>query len=270
MKYIIICLAALILCAAAGIGLSRLFGFGAVKRGLTAAAISLLLAAAVCFLFVSVYYHADDEAAACLTGNDAVAVTPVDCGYFFDGPGEERAIAFFPGAKVEETAYAPLLLAIAERGTDCFLLRVPFRLAWMDGDAPDKVIGKYPYESWYMMGHSLGGIMAGRYAASHDETTDGAILLAAYADRELAPSMRLLSIYGSEDGILDRKLYEEGRQLWPEDSAERIIDGGNHAGFGNYGAQRGDREASVTPALQQEQTAGAIERFLSMKKIVSE
>ena len=39
------------------------------------------------------------------------------------------------------------------------------------------------------------------------------------------------------------------------------IDGGNHAGFGNYGKQRGDRAADCTPGEQQRSAAEAIARF---------
>ena len=267
MKYIIICMTVYMLCVAASVGLSRLFGFSAVKRGAAAALISILLAVLVGFSYMSVYYHADDTAAAYLADSETVAVTRIDTGYYFDGPGSERAIVFFPGAKVEEIAYAPLLFTVAEQGTDCFLLKVPLRMAFFDGNAPDELIDRYPYESWYMMGHSLGGIVAVRYAAAHVAATDGVILLASYADRELAPTARLLSIYGSEDGLLDREQYEKGRKLWPKDNAEVIIDGGNHAGFGNYGVQRGDGKASVTSAQQQEQTAETILRFLSARNV---
>ncbi len=250
---------------AAGRGLSglvvRVPAFRSAKKGILAAVIGLLMMAAVSFAYLESCYHADEEAAACLAGSDPVRVERVESGYLFDGPGTERAIVFFPGARVEETAYAPLLFMLAERGTDCFLLKLPFRMAVFDGSAPDEVIPHYDYTSWYMMGHSLGGSMAARYAASHADTADGVILLAAYADRELAPTSALLSIYGSRDGVLDRETYEKNKQFWPEHSREVVIEGGSHAGFGSYGAQRGDEEATISAAEQQSQTAAAIVSF---------
>ena len=266
LKYMLICLLAAVLCMAVGWGLScllvRLPAFRSAKKGIAAAAIGLLLMAAVSFGYLENYYHADDEAAACLAGGESVHVAQVDGVFFFDGPGTERAIVFFPGARVEETAYAPLLFELAERGTDCFLLSPPFHMAIFDASAPDELIAMYDYDSWYLMGHSLGGIMAARYAALHSEETDGVILLAAYADRELAPTAGLLSIYGSRDCVLNREIYEQNKQYWPEHSRELIIEGGSHAGFGCYGAQRGDGQAAISAAEQQARTVEAIVSFL--------
>ena len=65
----------------------------------------------------------------------------------------------------------------------------------------------------------------------------------------------LLSVRGSEDGVLDLSRVAEGARYAPRDCREYVIEGGNHAGFGNYGAQRGDGIAAVSPEEQQRQTA---------------
>ena len=46
--------------------------------------------------------------------------------------------------------------------------------------------------------------------------------------------------YGSEDGVLNREKYEADRINLPQNTTETVIDGGCHAGFGSYGAQKGD------------------------------
>ena len=79
---------------------------------------------------MQIYHHADETAIAFLEGNEVVQVSCVGYDYLFDGPGERDAMVFFSSAKVEETAYAPLLCAIAERGIDCFLMKVPFHIAF--------------------------------------------------------------------------------------------------------------------------------------------
>ena len=52
--------------------------------------------------------------------------------------------------------------------------------------------------------------------------------------------LRVYSTYGSKDGVLNREKYEADRTNLPQDTTETVIDGGCHAGFGSYGAQKGD------------------------------
>ena len=52
--------------------------------------------------------------------------------------------------------------------------------------------------------------------------------------------LRVYAAYGSEDGVLNREKYEADRTNLPQDTTETVIDGGCHAGFGSYGAQKGD------------------------------
>ena len=80
-------------------------------------------------LYVQSYYHASPEAAQALVSDGNVAVEKRDYGWFFDGPGQEDALIFYPGGKVEETAYAPLLHALASEGMDVCLVKMPLRLA---------------------------------------------------------------------------------------------------------------------------------------------
>lgn len=117
----------------------------------------------------------------------------------------------------------------------------------------------YDYEQWYMAGHSLGGAMAASYANKHLEDLDGLILLAAYPTKSLEKEgFTVLSLYGSEDRVLNREKLESGRAIMPDDYTEICIAGGNHAWFGNYGEQSGDGKASISREEQQEQTVEAV------------
>lgn len=101
--------------------------------------------------------------------------------------------------------------------------------------------------------------MAADYAAGHPEKLDGLVLLAAYPTKSLEDSgLSVLSVYGSEDGVLNMDKVEAGRPLMPERYSEVCIEGGNHAQFGNYGVQSGDGEAQIGREEQQEQTVQAI------------
>ena len=232
------------------------------KKGLLALLLFfllILLLTGIFFGYVSVYYPADETALAALRSDGAVTVTQTETGWFFDGPSETDALIFYPGGKVEETAYAPLLREIAEGQMDVFLLQVPFRLAVLAPEKAADVMAARAYESWYVGGHSLGGAIAANFAAKHSDGLRGLVLLAAYPTKTLDPSLRVLSLYGSEDGVLNREQFEAGIQYLPKDAVIQVIPGGNHAQFGSYGAQKGDGEPLISPADQQAETAALLE-----------
>ena len=66
-----------------------------------------------------------------------------------------------------------------------------------------------------------------------------------------------------EDGVLNLDALEENAGNLPADSAVEVLDGANHAGFGDYGDQDGDGEAQITREQQQEITADLIEEMIT-------
>lgn len=213
--------------------------------------------------YISDCYHVTDKEKA-LADTEFVKVTKTDFGYVFDGPSEENALIFYPGAKVEDLAYAELLKQIAAEGADCYLVHMPLNFAILGINKADKIMSEYEYEHWYLGGHSLGGAMAAYYAAENGEKLDGLIFLAAYSTKDLSNSdMKILSVYGSEDKVVNMEKIEQGRELMPDDYEEYCIDGGNHAGFGDYGKQSGDGEASISA---DEQKAVTAEKMIGMIK----
>lgn len=91
------------------------------------------------------------------------------------------------------------------------------------------------------------------------ENIEGLILLASYAANDLSDTdLSVLSVYGSEDGVLNMQKYEENRMNLPEDMKEVIISGGNHAGFGCYGPQEKDHPSIISIEQQMGETVEAI------------
>ena len=217
--------------------------------------ICILAIFVVCFfLYTGQYYHADLSAQSALESDEAVTVTKTDYGWLFDGPSESNALIFYPGAKVEETAYAPLLHLLAREGMDTCLVKMPFRLAVFGFNKASDLISRYDYANWYIGGHSLGGAMAANYAADHEEQLTGVVMLAAYPTKKLDDSLTVITTYGSEDGVLNKIKLEEGNAYLPEKAVKYVIEGGNHAQFGNYGEQSGDGKAIISAWEQQRQT----------------
>ena len=77
--------------------------------------------------------------------------------------------------------------------------------------------------------------------------------------------LRVYAAYGSEDGVLNREKYEADRTNLPQDTTETVIDGGCHAGFGSYGAQKGDGTPTISAEEQQQQTADALAAWMNLQ-----
>ena len=203
-------------------------------------------------IYTGIYYHADQTALNALKSDNTVTVTKTDQGWFFDGPSDTDILIFYPGGKVEETAYAPLLHTLAGAGMDAYLVKMPFRLAVFGINKAESIMERYSYDDWYIGGHSLGGAMAASYAADNGDDLSGLILFAAYPVKKLDDNLIGLSIYGSEDGVLNMDKYFAGDEFAPKNHEEYRIEGGNHAGFGNYGEQSGDGAAAISAEEQQD------------------
>ena len=217
--------------------------------------------------YVNDYYHTDENVQEYLQTKETVSVTEMSDGLYLDGPGDNAAMIFYPGAKVEYTAYLPLLSDLAEQGIDCFLIKMPCNLAFFGQNKAKKIMDSYEYDYWYLSGHSLGGAMAASYASGYLESLNGLVLLAAYPTKSLkSDSFSVLSLYGSEDGVLNMEKMEEGKAYMPVDYAEVCIEGGNHAQFGNYGEQKGDHAAKISWEEQQAQTVEAILNMMEAHK----
>ena len=217
-----------------------------------------------CCIYLNKYYKAGIDAKKALKGTETVEVSKIDAGYFFDGPGTDSALIFYPGGKVEASAYAPLMSKLANAGVDCFLLKVSHNLAILDQNKADMVLdSKYKYNNWYLSGHSLGGVVASEYAIKHDTRVKGLILLAAYPNSKVGNNIKMLSIYGSRDGVLNMKKYSKAKKYKSINFEEVIITGGNHSNFGDYGFQKGDNEPYFNRSWQQDITVEHIINFIN-------
>lgn len=218
--------------------------------------------------YVNDYYKASDKAKKAMLGNDTVEIAEEE-GYYVFSSGEnmgdtERGIIFYPGGKVEETAYAPMLIEFAENGYDVYLVKMPAKLAIFGMNAAEEIIEDETHiEEWTMMGHSLGGTMAASFSATHEEEIDALVLLAAYSTEDLTEKeIQVYSFYGSEDKVLNMEKYEAYRGNLPDDVVEAVIDGGNHAYYAHYGEHEGDGKALITRDEQQE---SVLDIFLNMQ-----
>lgn len=217
--------------------------------------ISVILAIIAAFLiYSSVYYRADNEALKVFDSGIRIEVQK-NMTVFRPVEPSDIAFIFYPGAKVEHMAYAPLLDKLVKQGITCVLVEMPLNMAIFNSDAADEVFDKVAgIDNWYIGGHSMGGAMASKYASENEDKVSGLILLGAYVYGDYPPE-NALTIYGSFNSNLEKNI----------DYTENIvvIEGGNHAYFGNYGEQKGDVPATITRDEQQNIAVNEIVKFIN-------
>lgn len=234
------------------------------KTGLAILAAVLIALAVGCGVYVRDFYHADAAALEAMeTDGEVKILVEKNTTVFLPESNIECGFVFYPGGKVEHTAYAPLMRGLAKQGVLCILVEMPFRLAVLDVNAANGIPERYPeITDWYIGGHSLGGSMAAAYVADHTGPYDGLVLLASYSTEDLRDTeLRILSVYGSEDGVLDFEKYGEAYRNLPETTVEAVVDGGNHACFGSYGSQDGDGTPNITADQQIQTTVALLTEF---------
>lgn len=203
---------------------------------------AVALVCAFCLLFMLDACEADDKAIEAFAQAGSVEYTVKENTTVFYPDGAKKGFIFYPGAKVEHEAYIPLMQSLSEEGVLCILVEMPLYFPLIDADAADSIIEDYPdIEEWYIGGHSLGGYAASLYLEENAKKYEGFILLASYSGADLTETdLDVLTIYGTEDDVLNAERYAESIKLLPKDYREVIIDGGCHTYFGTYTGQDED------------------------------
>jgi hypothetical protein len=208
-----------------------------------------------------------DAQNALVSGTD-VTVSVQNGWYVFTPTGvtPDTGFIFYPGGRVDEKAYALALREIAAQGYLVVLVPMPLNLAVFDPAAAADVIAAFPeIQHWAAGGHSLGGAMAANYAAANPGRLVGLVLWASYpagSDDLTQSGLKVVSIYGSEDGLATGDKIDKSRALLPADTTWVKIQGGNHAQFGSYGAQAGDNPATISAEEQRGQVVEATVKLL--------
>ncbi|MBP5201659.1 hypothetical protein J6253_02855, partial [bacterium] len=82
---------------------------------------------------------------------EEATMSKVSEGYFFDGPGEDEVMIFYPGASIEPTAYSSIMTMLAERGIDGFIIDMPADMAIFGQNKADDIYKNYPnYKKYYL------------------------------------------------------------------------------------------------------------------------
>lgn len=236
-------------------------------KALIAIFIVIALLFGACAIYVNDYYRADVDAMVGVVQSKQhyEPKTLEDGTNIFKPENAKAGFIFYPGGKVEYTSYIPLMDALARKGIMCVLLKMPFNLAVLDVNGAEGIKEMFPeIENWYIGGHSLGGSMAATYLAENISGFDGLILLGSYSTADLSKEdVKVLSVFGSEDKVMNKDKYDENKINLPKDFSEEVINGGCHAYFGMYGEQDGDGTPTITNEEQIQETANIIKAFIN-------
>ncbi|WP_099221106.1 alpha/beta hydrolase [Listeria costaricensis] len=179
---------------------------------------------------------------------------------------ESESIILYPGAFIDALSYAPLAKELANAGYKTYVVEMPFNLAVFGKDRAEPIIKENSDEHFVIGGHSLGGVMAARFANEHQNEIDGVFFLASYPDKKgdlKSAGMPVLSITATNDQVLNQDKYQESKKYLPANDTTYVsIKGGNHAGFGSYGKQNGDGERTISASSQTDQTANSMISWL--------
>jgi pimeloyl-ACP methyl ester carboxylesterase len=207
------------------------------------------------------------EAMAALQGDSEVSVTTEPWLVF--QPTDQvptTGLIIYPGGRVDPRAYAPIAHSIAAHGYLVVIVPMPLNLAVFGANRAASVIQAYPdIQNWVIGGHSLGGSMAALYTDKHRDQINGLALWASYpaSSNDLSDSnIKVLSIYGTQDGLATKDKIDASRKLLPADTTWVPLEGGNHGQFGWYGDQPGDNPSTISRQDQQAQIIQATLDFL--------
>lgn len=161
-------------------------------------------------------------------------------GYLLRPKTPKALLAFYPGARVDPRAYAPLLAPLAEKGYAVALLKGPVGIALLAKERGLEEGRELPGLPLVLGGHSLGSVVAAEVAARQRLPL---FLFASYPEKDLSSlSLPTLALYGTEDGLLPPERAKALARRLPKGTRVVFIQGLNHSGFGAYGIQKGDQK----------------------------
>ncbi|MCQ2751584.1 MAG: alpha/beta hydrolase [Coriobacteriales bacterium] len=230
----------------------------------------LLVGTCVCLFILGTPLKAQEKSLSIYNNPSAnVEVETNADGYIAFSPANmndvDTGVVFYQGARVDIEAYSCLFNGLAAQGVLAIGLKSPMNFAILNQDAAIKVIEKYPQiKSWYLAGHSLGGVAASNCLAAHPDAFSGIIFCASYPANDLTKvNPRVLTVLASNDKICTQDKVESAKSKLPIGSREFVIRCGNHAQFGDYGPQQGDGEATIS---YNEQNAQLVDQMLKFVK----
>jgi len=151
------------------------------------------------------------------------------------------AFIIYPGACLDERAYAVLAHDIAAAGYLVAIVPMPDYLAFLGNQSrANEVISNHPeIATWSIGGHSLGGVGACSYvngSYTYNNKINGVVLWASYPSSSISTKpVKVISIWGTNDGYTTSDKIDASKPNLPADTRYVALQGANHSQFGAYG-----------------------------------
>jgi dienelactone hydrolase len=219
------------------------------KQAVAVVLVMLVVGGGGVVLYFSMPYHGPTSSVQQVMNDPHVTVTTED-GVHVLAPTDANStlgFVFYPGARVAPDAYYSTFAPVVTRtNVTVFIPEMPLNVALLDTDAAGSVRSQHPgIRTWFVGGHSLGGVAACQYASSDD--VQGLVLFASYCNGDISDeSFAVLSVTGSADTVLNRENYQEANTRLPPETTSTEVEGMNHTQFASYRGQRGDSPAPLT------------------------
>lgn len=236
------------------------------RRGVVGLLAVALLAAIGFVFWASIVARGDRTAALEAWRNPAIEISSTDHSIVMTptGGATGTGLVFVPGARVDPYAYLYKLSEIVAEGMTVVITKPTLNLALLDTRPLETFTADAPkVQRWLVGGHSMGGVRACMLAEGADVA--GLVLFGSYCANDLSSTqLAVLSISGSRDGLTTADDIAANADLLPASTEFVEIEGLNHAGFGDYGAQSGDLESTLTSQQQRDAITDALRGILGV------
>lgn len=212
-------------------------------------------------VFLLYYNKANQEALDIVSEMDKVGDD-----YYFYGDSKVGFI-IFSGAKIDEKAYSYIAKLLHEAGHTVVIPKVLFHMSFTGINHGIEIMESNPdIEKWILVGHSLGGLPAGRIAVREPDKILGVAFLASAMPTDLSKlDISAIRITAENDEVMNKKMMEAHLDYLPEHSTSIMLEGANHQGFAAYNSLGRDGEATISWKEQQERTVQLILEFFDSK-----
>lgn len=172
-------------------------------------------------------------------------------------------VIVYPGANCDVRGYAPVLRRLAAAGYFIVDVPMPLEFAFLAPDRGLEAMAAYPQvKRWAIIGHSLGGAMAGSFTNRHPDRVSGLIVWDSYPpeNRSLADFPKpVWHIHRATADGAPPPAFEAHRGSYPQSARWVPIRGGIHMYFGSFdgGGYVEDWQPGITRAEQHDQVVAA-------------
>jgi hypothetical protein len=149
-----------------------------------------------------------------------------------------KGAIIYSGANCQIHGYAPMMRAMAEAGYLVVAPSMPFDFSIFGPNKTDDIQAAYPeIDGWVLIGHSMGGAMAGQYAHQNLDKLAGLILWDSYPPEYADLSETDLPVTTIYRATLEGDApqhFAEMDHVFPPQTARVPVKGGIHMYFGSF------------------------------------